>query len=1139
MSISISSRNLDVRRTMASALLLLVLPFLLPSAADAYMAILRQGADSAEVANSLDHHGYRVATGDFDGDGYEDIAVAAPHENNDIGVGGKHGVVIVSYGSARGIVKEGVSVLSVGAPQDFNVNFGYGLAAGDFNGDGVDDLAVGVPGLDSINADDIGSVWVYAGIQDAGISVAPYVQLYQDDCGATNEEGDQFGYSLAAGDMNLDGFADLFVGSIGEDNDAGLVGFFPGSAAGVTSVGSGFAKQSGLGGVDGAGDLFGYSLAVGNFIGDDHLDLAIGAPYAAQGSLLEMGKVYIVRGTAVGPVATGGEILTPLSLNLPINFGGGFGWSLAAGLYFENSGRPDLAIGEPFFDLPGAVSSGRVVVLEYDDSPVQAPIVLTQADVLPVAQGGAAFGWSLAAGNIMTYEGIAGPDSYDDLAVGAPLADVLVPGSNEGIYWSNAGSVYLFPGISNGFVKSKAKLLDATERNDLFFGFDENMGWSLAFGKFDDTDWDNLAIGVPNKKYPAFIDTDTEKLEAGQVYIMAPWRQPAGRPHRGSIVFDCENRIYYAQRPTQQLTPASTTKALTALIAVEAIANGEVDPNQLYTIPAWVANNVTGSQYGLFPTERISFINLVRTMIAVSGNDCSYAIGNILTGEDNVWDDNQSTTWNLEHILADFAQRMNNRAAQIGMSPAHHFTNPAGRPVGDHWTTAQDMALFIDEAMDNPDFRDIVGTITWNNVLRLIPQGLLFPQLFPSMLPVPFVDTVGNGYFSSISSRYTAARGVKGGWNAESAATGLYSAELDNGYSKVAIMGVPPYGALADFGAELMSLVSPDCQPKPIDPANVPTLPYANGTHTDIPTHDGDAHGATVNVDPDEPEDTDVTITRRTIVTPETCVEAIVRRTQELVIAPGGTHAAGASCSNNLKQLGLAMHNYNDSVVRVRLSLLESGYSEIISLVPDQRWEMPAVDIPATSEPQWSVLVENLSPVEAVSLQLEELGYSAELTLGEGRATPKFSNITLKRGVMSTSETVNVALLGCDPNDGNTVDLSVHSSIVGTAVEGDGAEVPVAAQGSLRALQNFPNPFNPRTVVSFELARSAEVSVKIYDVAGRLVKVLESGREMAAGLHQVTWNGSDQSGATVASGVYHARVEDGETVMSKSMMLLK
>ena len=270
--------NSTARRMIAATLVLLVLPFLLPSPAEAYMAILRQGADSAEVPNSLDHYGFRVATGDFNGDGYEDIAVAAPHENNNIGVGGRHGIVIVSYGSPRGIKKGGVSVLSVGAVDDFNVWFGYGLAAGDFNGDGVDDLAVGIPGLAVNGHDQAGAVWVYAGIAGAGISLAPYAQLDQSDCGATVEANDQFGYTLAAGDMTLDGFADLFVGSIGEDDNAGLVAFFRGSAVGVTTIGSGFAKQSGLGGVNEPGSLFGYSLAVGDFLDDGHLDLAIGAP---------------------------------------------------------------------------------------------------------------------------------------------------------------------------------------------------------------------------------------------------------------------------------------------------------------------------------------------------------------------------------------------------------------------------------------------------------------------------------------------------------------------------------------------------------------------------------------------------------------------------------------------------------------------------------------------------------------------------------------------------------------------------------------------------------------------------------------------------------------------------------------------
>jgi hypothetical protein len=1133
--------NPGVRGSLTAALLFLVLPFLLPTSAGAYMAILRQGVDSAEVPNDLDHYGYRVATGDFNGDGYEDIAVAAPHENNDIGVGRRHGVVIVSYGSARGIVHTGASVLSVGAPDDFHVNFGYGLAAGDFNGDGVDDLAVGVPGLGIIGADDVGSVWVYAGIDGVGISLAPYIQLFQEDCGATSEAGDQFGYTLAAGDMTLDGYDDLFVSAIGEDDNAGLVAFFRGSAAGITPAGSGFAKQSGLGGTNDPDSYFGYSLAVGDFLDDGHLEIAIGTPYGHVGSMPDVGKVYIVRGTSVGPVATGGEVVTPISLGFGIQAGSAFGWSLAAGHFFDKWGRPDLAIGEPLFDLPGIVTTCRVVVFDYDDGPTLAPVVLTQADVLPVAQAGASFGWSLAAGNIMDYTGVAGPDDYMDLAVGAPLADVLVPGSNEAMYWNNAGSVYLFPGIGNGFVKSEAKVIDATERNDLFFGFDEKMGWSVAFGKFDSTGWDNLAIGVPNKRYPAFIDADTEKLEAGQVYVMAPWRQPAGRPHRGSVVFDCENRIYYAQRPMQRLTPASTTKAVTALIAVEAIANGEVDPDQMFQIPAWVANNVTGSQYGLFPGEWISFIDLVRVMIAVSGNDASYAIGDILTGGNNQWDDNMSTSWNLENILSTFAQRMNNRAAQIGMSPAHTFNNPAGRPVGQHWTTPYDMALFVDAAMDNEDFREIVGTGMWNNVRRLIPESFIFPALWPSMVPMQFFDNVGNGYFTGIQGLYPTAAGVKGGSNGPSMVTGLYSAELNNGYSKVTVFGIPPYGALGDLGAELMSLVSADCQPKPIDPSHIPTLPVASATHTGIPTREGSAFGATAQIDPEQPGDTAVSIWRRDEATPTTCVQAVIERSTELVLPANGTHASGASCTNNLKQIGIAIHNYSDAVVRLGFFLAQTQYSATISLNPGETWELPTEEIPADAAPQWDFVVNNLSAVDPARIMIEELGYELDLTLGTGRPYPKISDVTLKRGVIgSASETVRVALRGCDPEDGNTVDLSIHSSLGSTSVDGDDAPgVPTTSAGALRTLQNHPNPFNPRTVVSFEVAREAEISLKIYDVAGRLVKVLESGRRVAPGLHQVSWNGTDDGGRSVASGVYLARVEDGSSVLTKSMMLLK
>jgi hypothetical protein len=78
-----------------------------------------------------------------------------------------------------------------------------------------------------------------------------------------------------------------------------------------------------------------------------------------------------------------------------------------------------------------------------------------------------------------------------------------------------------------------------------------------------------------------------------------------------------------------------------------------------------------------------------------------------------------------------------------------------------------------------------------------------------------------------------------------------------------------------------------------------------------------------------------------------------------------------------------------------------------------------------------------------------------------------------------------------------------------------------------------PNPFSTQTSVSFALPRAAHVSLEIYDLAGRSVRTLEN-REMTAGVHAVTWDGKDGSGAPLAAGVYFCRlIADGVTDSSK------
>ncbi len=87
-------------------------------------------------------------------------------------------------------------------------------------------------------------------------------------------------------------------------------------------------------------------------------------------------------------------------------------------------------------------------------------------------------------------------------------------------------------------------------------------------------------------------------------------------------------------------------------------------------------------------------------------------------------------------------------------------------------------------------------------------------------------------------------------------------------------------------------------------------------------------------------------------------------------------------------------------------------------------------------------------------------------------------------------------------------------------------------------LPNVPNPFNPRTEIRFELSAPQQVSVRIYDVTGRLVRELVSG-SLAAGPHSRVWQGRDNSGRQVPSGAYYVRFVTGEKVENQKIMLLK
>jgi hypothetical protein len=119
--------------------------------------------------------------------------------------------------------------------------------------------------------------------------------------------------------------------------------------------------------------------------------------------------------------------------------------------------------------------------------------------------------------------------------------------------------------------------------------------------------------------------------------------------------------------------------------------------------------------------------------------------------------------------------------------------------------------------------------------------------------------------------------------------------------------------------------------------------------------------------------------------------------------------------------------------------------------------------------------------------------------------------------------------------------IDIHGNESPFAVVGPDAvtgDEPMPAPEATFLAQNFPNPFNPNTTISFGLKVRGHVSLRIYDAAGRLVEDLIDGSK-PAGQYSVIWNGKDRYGSPAASGVYFYKLTTGEFEKTRKMILLR
>ncbi|MBQ3573860.1 MAG: D-alanyl-D-alanine carboxypeptidase [Clostridia bacterium] len=176
-----------------------------------------------------------------------------------------------------------------------------------------------------------------------------------------------------------------------------------------------------------------------------------------------------------------------------------------------------------------------------------------------------------------------------------------------------------------------------------------------------------------------------------------PVRKDGGEPllgagETGILVDSASGRVLFEKSSGERMYPASTTKIMTALLAIEAVERGELSMDtQIEITPEMLENlDIDGTSISLVEGEILTLENLLRGLMIASGNDAASAIATY-----------------VGKSVASFVDMMNARATELGAENTH-FVNPHGLHEDDHYTTAADMAKIACAAMKHFEFRNIV-----------------------------------------------------------------------------------------------------------------------------------------------------------------------------------------------------------------------------------------------------------------------------------------------------------------------------------------------------------------------------------------------------------------------------------------------
>jgi hypothetical protein len=378
--------------------------------------------------------GVSVASGDVDGDGYDDVLIGTFEADGSSTTGGK---VRIFYGGPRRFTPQLIDITTAaatitGPPGSLA---GFKIAVADVDADGKGDIVVSAPGHNGAGGtrSEAGSAFVVLGGTRAQLAARTSFASHSDLTLYGRRSMDHFGWGLATGDLDGDGYADLVVGAIDADGPGNnreatgevyvVWGGPTGTLHGALDMGAPGNRAHVFYGIDET-DLAGFSLATGDVDRDGKDDLIVGAPTSKGRENLrggQTGEVYLLYGAARSAFSATSDLGAARALTLyGARADDHFGLTVAAG-DLNGDGHADLTIAAPAADgfQSSRQDSGQIYVVlgrerrllpgAMDFSSDNADVLLFGAQVFDGA------GTSLGTGD---FDG----DGLDDLAVASPTS---------------------------------------------------------------------------------------------------------------------------------------------------------------------------------------------------------------------------------------------------------------------------------------------------------------------------------------------------------------------------------------------------------------------------------------------------------------------------------------------------------------------------------------------------------------------------------------------------------------------------------------------------------------------------------------------------------------------------------------------